>query len=123
MLYDAYQAHSDVFGPIRLMAGAFRGWLDQPWPLLGDVPFVRGAAAAMELLSHAGMSHDRPDFSIRSVTLDGAEVAVTEEVVASDPFCNLLHFRKDRATDEPRVLVVAPLSGHFPTLLRGTVQT
>src|SRR5260370_34416576 len=98
MLYDAYQAHSDVFGPIRLMAGAFRGWLDQPWPLLRDVPFLRGAAAAVELLSHAGMSHARPDFSIRSGTLDGGEVAVTEEVVASDPFCNLLHFPRVKPT-------------------------
>jgi poly(3-hydroxybutyrate) depolymerase len=123
MLYDAYQAHSDVFGPIRLMAEAFRGFFDQPWPLIGDMPLVRGAAAAMELLSHAGMSHDRPDFGIRTVTISGEEVAVAEEAVASHPFCSLLHFRKEASRDEPRVLVVAPLSGHFPTLLRGTVQT
>jgi len=123
MLYDAYQVHSDVFGPIRLMAEAFRGFFVQPWPAIGDTPLVRGAAAAMELLSHAGMSHDRPDFGIRAVTIDGAEVAVAEEAVASHPFCDLLHFRKDAVRDEPKVLVVAPLSGHFPTLLRGTVQT
>jgi poly(3-hydroxybutyrate) depolymerase len=77
----------------------------------------------MELLSNAGMSHDRPDFGIGSVAVDGREVAVTEEVVASHPFCNLLHFRKEAIRDEPTILVVAPLSGHFPTLLRGTVQT
>ena len=65
----------------------------------------------------------RPDFGIRSVTIAGAEVAVTEQVVAADPFCNLLHFRKDSQREEPIVLVVAPLSGHFPTLLRGTVRT
>ena len=58
-----------------------------------------------------------------SVTVDGSEVAVREETVASHPFCNLLHFRKDSARDEPTVLVVAPLSGHFSTLLRGTVET
>lgn len=123
MLYDTYQAHSDIFAPIRLIAEFFRGVLVQPWPLIEDIPFVRSAAAAMELLSNAGMSHDRPDFGIRSVVVDGEEIGVAEEVVASHPFCNLVHFRKDATGDEPTVLVVAPLSGHFPTLLRGTVQT
>jgi poly(3-hydroxybutyrate) depolymerase len=123
MLYDTYQVHSDVLAPIRLMAEFFRGVLTQPWPLIENAPFVRGAAAAMELLSNAGMSHDRPDFGIRSVAMDGHEVAVIEEVVASNPFCNLLHFRKEAFRNEPTILVVAPLSGHFPTLLRGTVQT
>jgi poly(3-hydroxybutyrate) depolymerase len=123
MLYEAYQVHNDVLGPIRLMAEAFRGFLNHPWPLVGNAPCIRSAAAAMELLSNAGMSHDRPDFGIRAVTIEGEAIAVTEEVVASDPFCNLLHFRKDRPREEPIILVVAPLSGHFPTLLRGTVQT
>jgi poly(3-hydroxybutyrate) depolymerase len=123
MLYDTYQAQNDVLAPIRLMAEFFRSVLAQPWPLIGDAPLVRSTAAAMELLSNAGMSHDRPDFGIRDVAIDGKEVAVTEEVVASHPFCNLLHFRKDGPREEPTVLVVAPLSGHFPTLLRGTVRT
>src|SRR6266436_4175197 len=107
MLYEAYQVHNDLLGPIRLMAEAFRGFLNHPWPLVGNAPYIRGAAAAMELLSNAGMSHDRPDFGIRAVTIGCAEVAVTEEVVASDPFCNLLHFRKDKPRDEPIILVVA----------------
>jgi poly(3-hydroxybutyrate) depolymerase len=123
MLYEAYQVQNDILGPIRLMAEAFRGFFDQPWPLVGDAPFIRGAAAAMEMLSNAGISHDRPNFGIRSVTIEGREVAVTEEIVANHPFCKLLHFRKDCAREEPILLVVAPLSGHFPTLLRGTVQT
>jgi poly(3-hydroxybutyrate) depolymerase len=123
MLYEAYQAHNDILGPIRLMAEAFRGILDQRWPLFENAPLIRSAAAAMELLSNAGMSHDRPDFGIRTVTVNDEEAAVTEEVIASDPFCNLLHFRKDSAREDPAVLVVAPLSGHFPTLLRGTVKT
>jgi poly(3-hydroxybutyrate) depolymerase len=123
MLYDTYQVHSDVLAPIRLMAEFFRGVLDQPWPLLREAPLVRSAAAAMELLSNAGMSHDRPDFGIRKVIADGEEIPIAEEVVASHPFCRLLHFRKETARTEPTVLVVAPLSGHFPTLLRGTVAT
>ncbi len=123
MLYDAYQAQNDILRPIRVLAETARGWLGLPWLPIGDMPCVRGAAAAMELLSHAGMSHERPDFRIKSVTIDGEEIAVREEVVASHPLCNLLHFRKDSTRDEPTVLVVAPLSGHFPTLLRGTVET
>ena len=123
MLYDAYQTQNDIFGPVRLMAGTAHDWLCNQWPPIGDLPCVRNAAAAMELLSHAGMSHERPDFGIRSVTIDGKEITVSEEVVVSESFCNLLHFRKDWAREEPTVLVVAPLSGHFPTLLRGTVET
>src|SRR5215813_4271815 len=123
MLYDTYQVHSDVLAPIRLMAEFFRGVLTQPWPMIKDAPLVRGAAAAMELLSNAGMSHDRPEFRIRKVVVAGEEVGVTEKVVASHPFCRLLHFRKEVTREEPTVLVVAPLSGHFATLLRGTVQT
>jgi poly(3-hydroxybutyrate) depolymerase len=105
------------------MAGTASEWLGHSWPPIGDMPWMRGAAAAMELLSHAGLSHERPDFRIDRVTIDGREVAVSEEVVAFHPFCNLLHFRKDSSREEPTVLVVAPLSGHFATLLRGTVQT
>ena len=123
MLYEAYQAHNDVLGPIRLVAETFRCLLNQPWPLFANAPFIRSASAAMELLSNAGLSHDRPDFGIRAVIIEGREVSVTEEVVASDPFCRLLHFRKEKVCEVPTVLVVAPLSGHFSTLLRGTVQT
>src|SRR5277367_2690122 len=122
MLYDAYQAQNDIFGPVRLTAETAHDWLSHPWPAIRDMPCVRGAAAAMELLSHFGLSHERPDFGIKSVTVDGKQIAVNEEVVASHPFCDLLHFRKDSTREEPTVLVVAPLSGHFPTLLRGTVE-
>ncbi len=123
MLYDAYQAQNDIFGPVRLMAGTAHDWLRHPWLPIGDMPCVRSAAAAMELLSHAGLLHERPDFGIRSITIDDREITISEEVVASEPFCNLLHFRKHSTREEPTVLVVAPLSGHFATLLRGTVET
>lgn len=123
MLYDAYQAYDDVLAPFRLMAEASCGVLDRCRLGFADTPLMRRAAAALELLSHAGLSHERPAFGIDAVTVAGDKVPVTEEVVASDPFCNLLHFRKQGMRDEPTVLVVAPLSGHFPTLLRGTVAT
>ncbi|MGE5202318.1 MAG: polyhydroxyalkanoate depolymerase [Acidobacteriota bacterium] len=121
MLYTAYQVHSDVLAPVRLMAEATRGWLQFPWPLVGGHPVVRGLAAACDLLSRAGMSHERPAFGIHEVSVAGKTVAVHEKVAKRHPFCNLLHFRKDIGIEQPRVLLVAPLSGHFSTLLRGTV--
>lgn len=120
MLYHAYQAQSDAFAPVKLMAEALSGLFDQRW--LDDVPGMRHAAAAMTMLSHAGLTHVRPAFGIASVTVDGADVPVTEEVAAVRPFCSLLHFRKAAAAaGEPKLLIVAPMSGHFSTLLRGTV--
>src|SRR5579863_6223777 len=109
MLYYAYQAHSDVLAPIRLLAQTWRGVLEHPLSPFGGGPLVRGASAAMEMLSHAGLSHERPPFGIGSVAVDGAEIAVHEEVALPGPFCNLLHFRKAVAREEPVVLVVAPL--------------
>jgi poly(3-hydroxybutyrate) depolymerase len=121
MLYHAYQAHCDAFAPVRLFAETARHWLGHAGPIIGDHPAVRGAAAAMDMLSQAGMSHERPPFGIDRVAVDGAEVAVVEEAVAVRPFCRLVHFRKEAPVEQPKLLIVAPLSGHFSTLLRGTV--
>src|SRR4029077_4164088 len=87
----------------------------------GNLPLMRGTAAALDLFSHAGLSHERAPFGIASVTVDGADIPVSEEIVANHPFCRLVHFRKAAALDQPKLLMVAPLSGHFATLLRGTV--
>jgi poly(3-hydroxybutyrate) depolymerase len=121
MLYHAYQAQCDAFAPVRFFAETASRWLGHAGPVFGDLPAVRGAAAAMDLLSHAGVSHERPAFGIDRVTVDGADIPVFEEAVAVHPFCQLLHFRKDATLDQPKLLMVAPLSGHFSTLLRGTV--
>jgi poly(3-hydroxybutyrate) depolymerase len=123
MLYYAYQAQCDILAPMRLFADAAQSLLEQPWPVVGDLPLVRGAAAALNLFSQTRLYHERPEFGIGHVVIDGEEVAVAEETVAAHPFCRLLHFRKARALEQPRLLVVAPLSGHFSTLLRGTVRT
>jgi poly(3-hydroxybutyrate) depolymerase len=121
MLYHAYQAQCDAFAPVRLFAETARRWLDGAGPVIGDFPAIRGAAAAMDLLSQAGMSHERPPFGIDRVTIEGAEIPVIEEAIAVRPFCNLIHFHKEAALEQPKLLMVAPLSGHFSTLLRGTV--
>jgi poly(3-hydroxybutyrate) depolymerase len=91
--------------------------------MLSDNPVLRNLTAAYELISRAGLTHTRPPFGISSVTVGNREVEVTEEAAATTPFGTLLHFKKDIATAQPRVLMVAPLSGHFATLLRATVRT
>ncbi|MBX9631814.1 MAG: polyhydroxyalkanoate depolymerase [Burkholderiales bacterium] len=121
MIYQAYQTHTDLFEPIRTVAG---GMAQALAPHAGPgARMTRRWAAACELLSRAALSHHRPDFGIPRVTCAGQEVAVTEEAALVTPFGTLLRFRKDLPSEQPRVLVVAPLSGHFATLLRGTVQT
>jgi poly(3-hydroxybutyrate) depolymerase len=123
MLYYAYQAQRDALAPLRLVAETFQDFLDQPWPWLAGLPVVRGASAALDLFSHGGIHHEHPAFGIDRVTVEDSEVAVGEEIVAETPFCRLLRFRKAIEVDQPKLLVVAPLSGHFATLLRGTVRT
>ena len=115
MMYHAYQAHHSLSDPLRRVAAMAAGWLVAPeW---------RRAGAVLELIGNAGIRHVRPDFGIASVMVGNQEVAVTEQVVKTSPFATLLRFAKDIATEQPRVLVVAPMSGHFATLLRGTVRT
>jgi poly(3-hydroxybutyrate) depolymerase len=123
MLYQAYQAHTDFMAPWRLMARTANGLLQQPWPWGESNIFVRSMAAGCELLARAGMSHSRPDFGITETMVGGRRVEVSEEIVHRTPFCSLLHFKKSSSIEQPRVLLVAPMSGHFSTLLRGTVKT
>jgi len=121
--YEAYQAQSDFFAPLRMMARAAERVLNnQPWPVLAHHPLVRSTAASCEMVARAGMWHERPDFRIPAAEVAGERVPVRERVVARHPFCNLLHFEKEHAAEQPRILLVAPLSGHFSTLLRGTVE-
>jgi poly(3-hydroxybutyrate) depolymerase len=123
MLYDAYQAQRDALAPWRFFAETARSLIDHSGPIIGNLPLVRGTAAALTMLSRTGISHERAPFGISSVTVDGAEIPVSEEVVATHPFCRLVRFRKAASLDQPKLLMVAPLSGHFATLLRGTVAT
>ena len=123
MLYQAYQAQADAFAPLRMLARAGQDFLNHPWLAFRDHPVLRHAAATCELVSRAGISHRRPEFGIAKTIVAGQEVAVRERPVLETPFCTLLHFAKDIAVAQPRVFLVAPLSGHFATLLRGTVET
>lgn len=111
------------FGPnlVRTWA-SFATPAVRPPPLAAD-PTLRNLAAAYELIARAGLTHSRPAFGINFLTVGNREVRVREEAVAATPFATLLHFKKNLATAQPRVLLVTPLSGHFSTLLRATVRT
>jgi poly(3-hydroxybutyrate) depolymerase len=130
MLYQAYQAQADIMTSLRGIAGvALQGFgqLREWSPCLADSTPVRNLAAGYELLGRVGLTHERPPWGIDSVTVGRREVPVTEEATDVTPFGTLLHFTKDLGTSKaaplPKVLLVAPLSGHFATLLRGTVRT
>jgi poly(3-hydroxybutyrate) depolymerase len=123
MLYNAYQAHADVTGPVRVLAKfAARSGAERLNGALRPSP-LSNLTAAYELMARAGLTHTRPDYGIDSVTVGNREVAVTQEAADVTPFGTLLHFKKEIDQAQPRVLLIAPLSGHFATLLRATVRT
>jgi len=122
MLYQLFQAQSDLLAPARQSAALWLRFLDE-FPTARNSVGLRLAAASAELFTTAVITHKRRPFGIESVQMQNRAVAVRETVIASTPFGSLLRFEKDSLTPQPKVLVVAPMSGHFATLLRPTVQT
>jgi poly(3-hydroxybutyrate) depolymerase len=123
MVYQAYQAQSDLMWPLRTLAKMSVPMLQDPSFGLSAQSSSRQMAAACKVLELAEVTHKRPPWRIDSVVDKGQTVPVTEEVVFTTPFGTLLRFRKEGAPAQPKVLVVAPMSGHFATLLRDTVRT
>ena len=122
MMYYAYQAQDDLIDPFRVFAQSALDVIENSWLRKSGIPFLGNVSAAYELMTRARLTHHRPPYRIDKVKVGNREVAVTEEVTYSTPFGSLLRFRKDIDIAQPKVLVVAPLSGHFATLLRNTVQ-
>ena len=122
MLYQTYQAQADAMMPFRMAAQATTEFLQQPWLHAESNPFLRSWSATCELVSRAGLHHERPPFHLDTVIVDGTQVSVSEQRVLETSFCNLLHFRKASSVRQPKILLVAPISGHFATLLRGTAE-
>ena len=122
MIYQAFEAQSAMLELMRPYAAAWATTLRLPWPGLSPQAYLP-TAARLDTFVALRMSSKRPAYAIQPILIGNKLVEVQEEVAARTPFCTLLHFRKDIATPQPRVLVVAPMSGHFATLLRATVQT
>ncbi|MCC7273104.1 MAG: polyhydroxyalkanoate depolymerase [Alphaproteobacteria bacterium] len=122
MLYHAYETAHLFALPFRMAAEAMQAAWEFPWAPHSGTKLAATMAAQCELFSRLTRRYDKPVFGIPSVQTVQGEAEVTEEVADERPFCRLLHFRKSTGPLGPKVLVVAPMSGHHATLLRGTVR-
>jgi poly(3-hydroxybutyrate) depolymerase len=125
-MYWFYEASHAALNPVRAMTDAARLFYKNPANPISYTTFGKSVAAACELFERTTRRYHKPDWDIPSTTVGGAQVPILINTVWQRPFCRLLHFERafERAphTPQPKVLIVAPMSGHYPTLLRGTVQ-
>jgi poly(3-hydroxybutyrate) depolymerase len=123
-LYHLYEMQHAAFGPLRFAADATRLFFQSPANPLAVTLWGKSVAAGCEMFERVTRRYAKPAWNLDETVIDGEAVPVTAEVAWELPFCNLVHFA--RATEEPRhdprVLIVAPMSGHYATLLRGTVE-
>jgi poly(3-hydroxybutyrate) depolymerase len=122
MLYNAYEMQRSMLAGASAMANFSAGLLQNPtnpFSYFGGGPVL---ASALEVFAHAAAPRGKPEFGLTSTVIDGKTVAVHEEIVARKPFGQLRHFVREGVTAGPRLLIVAPMSGHYATLLRGTVD-
>lgn len=124
MLYPFYELNHFAAGPWNAAAKMGLAFWSEPGNLLAHTPMGRQAAAALHMVERATRRYDKPDFEITSTTIGKTDYAVTEDIVWQTPFCNLLHFAKPALgkNKQPKLLMVAPMSGHYATLLRGTIE-
>ena len=125
MLYHLYELNQAALHPARATAEAYRLLWRNPLNPASHTALGRGAAAALELFERSTRRYRKPTWDIDTVEVDGASVAVTPRSVLSKPFCDLVHFERNLPATrkkDPKVLVVAPMAGHFATLLGGTVR-
>jgi poly(3-hydroxybutyrate) depolymerase len=131
MLYQLYETQRSLMEPFSDLALAAAKTFGNPQSIAGKNVFAQRISAGYDLMHRLGKDYERPEFGIRSINENGVEVAILERVEINKPFCELRRFKRltDDATtfakikDEPVVLIVAPLSGHYSTLLRDTVKT
>ncbi len=131
MLYSLYELNQIALTPLRAAAMAQSAMLRSPFNFAADTEASRKAAAAADVFESITRRYGKPDWKITRTRVAGIDVAVTPKTVWSTPWCGLVHFVRDKEAlakagkkrPDPRVLLVAPLSGHYATLLRGTVET
>ena len=126
MLYHWYEATHAMLSPYRAMADATKAALTNPINPFAQLPLTKQIAAAAELFERTTRRYGKPPFNLPTTLVGGERVGITEKVVWQRPFCDLIHFQRalpQRHKPDPKVLIVAPMSGHYATLLRGTVET
>jgi poly(3-hydroxybutyrate) depolymerase len=122
MLYDAYEMQRSLLASASTLANMGAGWMQNP-----ANPFSYGhmgpiVASALDVFAHASAARGKPAFGFETTIVEGKTVPVVEEVVVRKPFGQLKRFRREGIEGSPRLLIVAPMSGHYATLLRGTVE-
>src|ERR1700730_4264016 len=122
MLYYAYELQRQLAKPVRLWANALEQVYSSPYNPLADTWFGKSVAASAEIVARLTQNYAKPEFGLKTTQVGNETVAVNEEILLRKPFCQLLRFHRDTPQRHPKVLVVAPMSGHFATLLRGTVE-
>jgi poly(3-hydroxybutyrate) depolymerase len=121
MLYQAMEWQRAFWAPVRIAMGSARSFVAEI-PGSEETALTRLLSAGFEMVERFTRTYERPRFDLDQTIIDGTVVAVHEETAWQDAFCTVTHFVRDVARDDPRLLIVAPLSGHFATLLRGTVE-
>jgi poly(3-hydroxybutyrate) depolymerase len=122
MLYHLHDMQRAALAPFRMAAEATQMVLQNPFMPAEKSRMTRTVAAGAELFERATRNFGKPVFGLKHTRIAGDNVAVTEEIVARTAFCNLIHFKRNTENQDPKVLIVAPISGHHSTLLRGTVE-
>ncbi|RYE64993.1 MAG: polyhydroxyalkanoate depolymerase, partial [Rhizobiaceae bacterium] len=125
MFYQLYELNHAAMAPFRAAADAMRFMSDNPMNPFAQTALGRSMSASLEVFERMTRRYGKPSFNLPETVVDGKPVMVTEEIVWAKPFCNLLHFRRDLPAARPadqKILLVAPMSGHYATLLRGTVE-
>ncbi len=127
MLYHAYEFAHSALRPMRAMAKVNQQMLQSPFNPMSSSQAARTQSASIEMFMDATRRYDKPEFGLDSTLVDGVKTPIVEEIVHTLPFCNLLHFKRDSEAaskrNDPKVLIIAPMSGHYATLLRGTVKS
>lgn len=122
MLYHLYDLSHAALTPLRFGADMTKTLINTPGSPLAHTAFGRSLAAGAEVFERATRRFGKPIFGLDKTSIDGKKVSVEERIILEKPFCNLLNFRRKVKRDDPKVLIVSPMSGHFATLLRGTVE-
>ncbi len=131
MLYQLYEAQRSLMEPFSDLARAAAKVYSNPLSALGQSPFAQRLSASYDLMHRLGKDYEKPEFGLKTVEVDGDEVAIHERIEIDKPFCELRRFKRftdspqalEKIKNQPAVLIVAPLSGHYATLLRDTVKT
>ena len=123
MLYYLYEIQRLWAAPVQLMAEGAKVAINNPLNSWSHTPAGRIAGSAVELVGHFTQRFGKPEWNIETTEIDGKHVAVDIDVAIARTYCDLIHFGRDTVRNDPKLLILAPLSGHFATLVRGTVTT